>query len=51
MADRNTHTVDGERLINKRWLLFLGPVTLAFPLRKKHLHTDLKTQTKMCIKT
>lgn len=51
MADKNTHTVDGKRLTNKRLLLFLWPVTLAFPLMKKHLHTNLKTQTEMCIKT
>lgn len=50
MAGRTTHTVDAKRLANKHWLLFLWPVTLAFPLLKTHLHTDLKTQTEMCRK-
>lgn len=45
MADKNTHTVDSERLANKGWLMFLWPVTLAFPLMKKHFHTNLKTHT------
>lgn len=41
---QNTHTVDSKRLTNKRCLLFLWPVTLAFPLMKKH--TNLQTQTR-----